>query len=437
MMPQMSKPDIADISNGAVVSGTAVNSMGGALRAAYPKALATLTRLLGGLDVAEDALQEAIVRALSTWPRDGVPDNTVAWLVTTARRRAIDGFRRQKLAAGHAEAVRVVPEARVAPEETALTDALTQTLRDDLLRLVFTCCHPALSQSAQVALTLKTVGGLSVDEIARAYLVSPKTMEQRLTRAKRKIRDAGIPYEVPRRDDLEGRSAAVLAAIYLIFNEGYSALGEPGLVRADLCHQAIRLGRLLTRLFVGEPEAEGLLALMLLQHSRSAARLDGDGNLVTLDEQNRSAWDQAAIGEGRVLVEKALRRGRPGPYQIEAAIAAVHCEAAHAEDTDWRHIAMLYWQLEGYREGPIVTLNRAVAVAKVNGPAAGLALLDEIAGLTDMKDYHYFHAARGALLAEHGDAGQALAAYETALGLAANPAEQAYIKARMAALPGK
>lgn len=412
-------------------------ALDGALKAAYPKALATLTRLLGGLDVAEDALQEAMVRALSTWPRDGLPDNAVAWLVTTARRRAIDGFRRQKLAAGHAEAVRAVPEEPPVPEEAALTDALTQTLRDDLLRLIFTCCHPALSQSAQVALTLKTVAGLSVDEIARAYLVPPRTMEQRLTRAKRKIRDAGIPYEVPRRDDLEGRSTAVLAVIYLIFNEGYSALGEPRLVRADLCHQAIRLGRLLARLFVGEPEVEGLLALMLLQHSRSAARLDAGGAVVTLDHQSRSLWDQAAIGEGRVLVEKALRRGRPGPYQIEAAIAAVHCEAARAEDTDWRHIAMLYWQLEGYRDGAIVTLNRAVAVAKVNGPAAGLMLLDGIAGLPDMQDYHYFHAARGALLAEHGDVADALAAYETALALAANPAEQAYIKARIDALPGR
>ena len=401
------------------------------LRAAYPKALATLVRLLRDLDTAEDALQEAMVRALATWPRDGVPDNTVAWLVTTARRRAIDGFRHQRLVADHAQETRALSQHGVASEEAVLSAALTQTLRDDLLRLIFTCCHPALAPAAQIALTLKTVAGLSLEEIARAFLVTPKTMEQRLTRAKRKIRTAGIPYEVPAAADLAGRLEAVLAVIYLIFNEGYSALGEPRLIRADLCLQAIRLGRLVSRLFPDAAEAQGLVALMLLQHSRAAARLDAAGDMVPLDKQDRRKWDAAAIAEGRVLVEKALRKGRPGPYQVEAAIAAVHCTARDAADTDWTQIATLYWMLQGYRPSPIVTLNRAIAVAKVNGAAAGLDVLATIADDGDMASYHYFHAARGSLLAEAGDSEGAQAAYERALALAANPAEKAYIQRQL------
>lgn len=396
-------------------------------------------RLLGNLDAAEDALQEAMVRALATWPRDGVPDNVVAWLVTTGRRRAIDGFRHQRLIEGHADETRALTPPGgaypgVASEEAVLSAALTQTLRDDLLRLIFTCCHPALAPSAQIALTLKTVAGLSLEEIARAFLVLPKTMEQRLTRAKRKIQMAGIPYEVPAAATLAARLEAVLAVIYLIFNEGYSARGEPQLIRADLCHQAIRLGRLVGQLFPEELEAQGLLALMLLQHSRAAARLDRDGKMVPLDKQDRGLWDAEAIGEGQVLVEKTLRKGRPGPYQVEAAIAALHCTARRAEDTDWTQIATLYWMLQGYRPSPIVTLNRAVAVAKVNGPGAGLGVLDTIADVSDMQAYHYYHAARATLLAESGDTAGAKTAFETALGLASNPAEQAYIRDQLALL---
>ena len=404
------------------------------VRASYPKALATLIRLLGDITSAEDALQEALTRAVEAWRRDGVPDNAVAWLVTTARRRAIDAHRRRGVEARYSQDVRAEESGFVQPEETVLEEALTQHLRDDLLRLLFTCCHPALGEEAQIALTLKTVAGLSVDEIARAFLVSPAAMERRLSRVKRKISEAKIPYEVPRAEVLPERLRTVLAVVYLIFNEGYSASGNERLIRVELCDEAIRLARLLHRLFRDQPEVWGLLALLLLQHSRYRARLDGQGEIILLDRQDRSLWDSRMTVEGRFLVDKALRMKRPGPYQVQAAIAAVHSEATQAEATDWAQIAELYEVLERYQPSPVVTLNRAVAVAKVSGPEAGLALLASVEGSADMARYHHFHAAKAALLDEAGRPVEAVECFETALELTQNPAERRFIEQKLKSL---
>jgi len=403
------------------------------VRASYPKALATLIRLLGDFGAAEDALQEALARAVETWPRDGVPDNAVAWLVTTGRRWTIDGYRRRRVEARYIQSV-VVAEAAEPAEDSVLEEALTLHVRDDLLALLFTCCHPAIAEEAQISLTLKTVAGLSVEEIARAFLVSPAAMERRLSRVKRKISEAKIPYEVPKAALLPERLRAVLAVVYLIFNEGYSASGHKQLIRVELCDEAIRLGRLLVRLFRDEPEVVGLLALLLLQHSRHRARLDQNGEIVLLDVQDRSLWDMRLTVEGRFLVEKALRMKRPGGYQVQAAIAAVHSEALAPEDTDWAQIAELYGVLERYQPSPVVTLNRAVAVAKDQGPEAGLALLQALEGSADMQRYHHFHAAKAALLAEAGRAGEAAGHFEAALGLTQNPAERRFIERKLASL---
>ncbi len=305
---------------------------------------------------------------------------------------------------------------------------------DDLLRLIFTCCNPVLAQEDQVALTLKKVAGLTVSEIARAFLVSVKTMEQRLTRAKRRLREAGLPYETPAATQLPERLDAVLAVIYLLFNEGYSASGDAGLIRAELCNEAIRLARLLSRLFRSEAEVTGLLALLLLQHTRRRARLDRVGNIIPLDEQNRQLWDQGLIAEGRVLVEKALRQKRPGPYQIQAAIAALHDEAEHAKDTDWAQIAELYGVLERYQSSPVITLNRAVAVAQAQGARAGIALLRTIEKSPGLQGYHHFHAALGALLMEEGEIDSALASYKKALSLTRNVSEQAFLRQKINSL---
>ena len=324
---------------------------------------------------------------------------------------------------GESVTARLVAEAEV-----------SQHFDDDLLRLIFTCCHPALAQEVQVALTLKTIAGLTVPEIARAFLVPPKTIEQRITRAKRKIRDARIPYEVPAAAQLPERLDAVLAVTYLLFNEGYNASGSPELIRTDLCIEAIRLARMLSRLFRAEPEVTGLLALLLLQHSRSGARLDTAGHIIPLDEQKRARWDHSLIVEGSALVEKALRQQQPGPYQVQAAVAAVHCEARQAADTDWTQIAELYDILERYQPSPVVRLNRAVAVAKVQGAAAGIALLRTIEDSPEIQRYHHFYAALGALLAEDNQAARACTAYATALSLTQNPSEQAALQRKIASL---
>ena len=410
-----------------------MNALAATLKAAYPRALATLIRLLQDIDAAEDAVQEAMTRALEVWPGDGIPSNPVAWLVTAGQNKAIDLHRRHKLEVRYRESL--LTGADNNPASSQVTEAaLHRQFHDDLLRLIFTCCHPALAQEDQIALTLKTVAGLTVPEIARAFLVPPKTMEQRLTRAKRKIRAARIPYEVPDNAQFPARLEAVLAVIYLLFNEGYSASEGSELIRTELCHEAIRLARMVSRLFRAEAEVTGLLALLLLQHSRHRARADQAGNIVPLDEQNRALWDQSLIAEGQVLVEKALRQKQPGPYQIQAAIAAVHSEAARAEDTDWGQIAELYRVLERYQPSPVVTLNRAVAVAKVQGAKAGLALLRTIEQSPAMQHYHHFHAALAALFAEANQISSAIAVYEKALSLTQNPSEREFIRKKISSL---
>ncbi len=404
--------------------------LGLTLRAAQPQALATLIRVLGDLTLAEDVLQEACVRAIGKWPEIGIPENPVAWLVATGRNHAIDLFRRRALEERHAGAMAVLDEADQAAWNEIETGA-DIVLKDDLTRLIFTCCHPALSPDAQVALTLKTVAGLSVEEIAHAFLAAPRTMEQRIVRAKRKIRDAGIPYEVPGPAELPERLTSVLQVAYLIFNEGYKASRGDAIVRHELAQQAIRLARILSRLFRAEPEVTGLLALMLLQHARRDARADRDGALIPLDEQDRTRWDRALIAEGRALIEKTLRRKRPGPYQIQAAIAAVHGVSQSHAETDWREIAALYALLEKYQPSPVVTLNRAVAVAQVDGPRAALELLDVIGDSPDMQRYRYYHASRAAFLADLGDRSGARAAYERALLLTENQPERAFLEKKI------
>ena len=408
------------------------------LKTAYPRALATLIRLLRDIDAAEGTLQEAIARALEVWSREGVPGNPVAWLVTTGRNKAIDLQWRYRLEVWHSATVRAesgnsVTGETVAGSRVAAAEVIPH-FDDDLLRLIFTCCHPALAQEVQVALTLKTSAGLTVPEIACAFLVPPKTNEQRITRAKRKILAARIPYEVRAAAQLTERLDAVLAVKYLLFNEGYNRSGGPDLIRTDLCIEAIRLARMLSRLFRAEPEVTGLLALLLLQHSRSGARLDTAGQIIPWDEQKRVLWYHSLIVEGSALVEKALRQQQPGPYQVQAAVAAVYCEASQAADTDWTQIAELYDILERYQPSPVVRLNRAVAVAKVQGAAAGIAPLRTVEDSREIQRYHHFYAALGALLAEDNQAERALAAYETALLLTQNPSEQTALQKKITCL---
>ncbi len=401
------------------------------LKTAYPQARATLVRLLGNFDQAEDALQEAAARAIRFWPERGMPDNPVAWLVRTGRNHMVDVIRRREVESRHADSLAILADSGDLRPDDATTDT---SIGDDLLRLVFTCCHPALSQEGQVALTLKTVAGLTVDEIGRAFLVSAGTMEKRLTRAKDKIRQQHIPFEIPSHSQLPARLDAVLAVVYLIFNEGYKASHGPDLMHPGVCVDAIRLGRILARAFRERPEVAGLLALMLLQHSRAKARVDGAGEIIPLDDQDRSLWNRELIVEGQSLVEKSLRRKQPGPYQIQAAIAAVHATAEAPGQSDWAQIAVLYDQLARHQPSPVITLNRAVAVARADSAAAGIALLQTIQDLPAMQGYHHFHGAYAALLLEDGRPAEAKRAFEQALTLAENDRERAFLEKKIESL---
>jgi RNA polymerase sigma-70 factor (ECF subfamily) len=389
-------------------------------RQEYGRCVATLVRVLGGIDLAEEAVQEAFATAVEKWPATGLPPNPGAWIVTTARNKAIDRLRR--------EAARDDKQAQAALLHQPAEPKEVGPVRDDQLRLIFTCCHPALAPASQVALTLRLLGGLETPEIARAFLVPEPTMAQRIVRAKRKIKDAGIPYRIPTEAELPRRLPPVLAVLYLVFNEGYAASSGDDLVRADLCAEAIRLTRELAGLMPDEAEVTGLLALLLLTESRRPARTGPDGALVLLPDQDRSRWDRALVAEGQALVRACLRRNRPGPYQIQAAVAAVHSDAASGADTDWSQILALYDQLTAVAPTPVVALNRAVAVAEVRGPAAGLAELDRL----DLPDYHLFHATRAELLARLGRTAEAAGAYERALELATNATERAFLAGRLA-----
>jgi RNA polymerase sigma-70 factor (ECF subfamily) len=380
-------------------------------RAEYGRAVSVLVRFLGDIDLAEEAVQDAFATAVQRWPQTGVPPSPAGWIITTARNRAIDRLRREaKRDERHAEAL-LLHTADAPPEEGPV--------RDERLRLIFTCCHPALAPQARVALTLRLLGGLTTEQIARAFLVPAPTMAQRLVRAKAKIRDARIPYRVPRDADLPDRLKGVLAVVYLIFNEGYG--GSP-----ELCAQAIHLGRLLTGLMPDETEATGLLALMLLVESRRGARQDADGGFVPLPEQDRGRWDRALIAEGQELVRRCLRRNHPGPYQVQAAIQAVHSAAPSADATDWGQILQLYDQLLALTPSPVVALNRAVAVAETEGPGAALDLVDAL----DLDAYHVLHAVRADLLRRLGRDAEAVEAYEKAARLTGNPVERAYLERR-------
>jgi RNA polymerase sigma-70 factor, ECF subfamily len=396
-------------------------------RADGRRVFATLVRLLGSFDLAEEALHEAFLAAAEAWPRVGVPANPVAWLVSTGRFKIIDQLRRQRRFTPWDEAAEVVDNLadETQPPESA------EELEDDRLRLIFTCCHPSLSEDARVALTLREVCGLSTEQIASACLVAAPTLAQRIVRAKAKIRDARIPYQVPGPDELQARLQSVLRVIYLVFNEGYSASSGDAVLRPDLSAEALRLGRLLHEL-LPEPEVAGLLALMVLHESRRAARVDGDGDLVPLDEQDRSRWDSGLIAEGCGLVREALLSRRFGPYALQAAIAAVHAEAQSAADTDWREIVGLYDVLLGFEAGPVVRLNRAVAVAMRDGPAAGLALVEPLMADDALKHYHLAHAAKADLCRRLGDFAGARDAYMRALALAKQEPERRFLSRRLA-----
>ena len=398
-------------------------------RAESRRVFATLIRLLGDFDVAEEALHDAFRAALEQWPRDGIPDNPRAWLVSAGRFKAIDGIRRRSRFDSIEDHVEHVEN--IVDESTPSND---ESIEDDRLRLIFTCCHPALSPDAQVALTLREVCGLTTEEIAQAFLSGAPTLAQRIVRAKAKIRDARIPYEVPSADELPQRLDSVLRVVYLVFNEGYLASSGASLTRVDLSGEAIRLGRLLVDL-LPEPEAIGLLALMLLHESRRAARAAPDGQIILLNDQNRAVWNRALIDEGLSLVERALGSRRFGPYSLQAAISAVHAQAARPEATDWDEIVGLYDALLRVEPSPIVELNRAVAVAMRDGPAAGVALIEAILGRGDLQDYHLAHAAHADLCRRLGKAAEARTSYERAIALSRQQQERRFLEKRLAELP--
>lgn len=390
------------------------------------RVLATLIRLLGDFELAEEALHEAFTAAVAQWPQEGIPDNPRAWLISAGRFKAIDSLRRRaRFDASQAE---IAEQLDTGSNDPAQWDE--QAVEDDRLRLIFTCCHPALPQEAQIALTLREVCGLTTEEIAHAFLVSPSTLAQRIVRAKAKIKAAGIPYEVPSHDDLQDRLDVVLRVIYLVFNEGYSASSGELLTRADLSEEAIRLGRLLMEL-LPEPEAMGLLAMMLLNESRREARVTGDGDLILLNEQDRSLWNRDYITEGSALVEQALTSRRLGPYILQAAIAAIHAEAPSAAETDWAEIAGLYEVLLRIEPSPVIELNRAVAIAMRDGPEIGLELIDAILQRGDLADYHPAHAARADLCRRLGRADEARHAYERALELTQQEPERRFLQRRL------
>jgi RNA polymerase sigma-70 factor (ECF subfamily) len=398
-----------------------------ALAGARPQAIAALLRYFRDLDTAEEAFQEASLRALGNWPLKGPPRDPAAWLILVGRNAAVDATRRRKR---HEPLPPDEMLSDLEDNEAALAERLDgEEYRDDILRLLFICCHPDLPATQQIALALRIVSGLSVRQIARAFLVGEAAMEQRITRAKARVAAAAVPFEAPGAVERAERVAAVAAMIYLVFNEGYSASGDVDGMRHELCGEAIRLARLLLRLFPAEPEVMGLAALMLLQHARSAARLDAAGEIVLLDAQDRSLWNRVEIGEGLALLDKALRHTRPGPYQVQAAIAALHARAARAEDTDWQEIDFLYATLERMQPSPVVTLNRAVAVSKLHGAAAALAMIEPLGDR--LAGYFHFHGVRGALLLQLERAAEAREAFNRAIALASSPAEAAHIRAHL------
>lgn len=406
-------------------------------RAESGRILATLIRLLGSFDLAEEVMQEAFAVALEQWPKQGIPDNPRAWLVSTAHHKGVDMLRRRTRFDSKREELQ-----RLAELEQQLSEAEHNMLRqdavsDDRLRLIFTCCHPALLLESQVALTLRTLCGLTTEEVARAFLVPLPTMAQRLVRAKQKIRDAHIPYQVPPASELASRLDAVMLVVYLVFNEGYSASSGDASIRRELCAEAIRIGRLICELLPGQDEARALLALMLLHDSRRNARTDGEGEMVLLEEQDRSLWDRDEIGEGLGLVESALRGAAAGAYALQGAIAAVHAQAERAEETDWNQIVALYSALLRVQPSPVVELNRAAAVAMAEGPAEGLRLLDGLEGNAELREYYLLPAARGDLLRRMQQWSEAALAYRRARALTSNEASRSFLSRRLAEMEAR